>query len=52
MRVITMKYLFFRMPSKILSLLSSLLQLIELKIWAKTNVLNTSVVTILSPLSV
>jgi len=37
-----MKYLFLKTPSKILSLLSSLPQLTELKIWAKTKVLNTS----------
>jgi len=37
--------LFLRMPLKMLSLLLSLLQLTELKIWAKMKVLNTSVVT-------
>ena len=51
-RVIAMKYLFLKIPSKMFSSLSSLLQLTELKIWAKTKVLNTSVVTIKSLFSV
>jgi len=43
-----MKYLFLKMPLKMFSLLSSLLQFTELKIWVKMKVLNMSVVTIKS----
>jgi len=42
MRVVTTRYLFLKMPSKMLSLLSSLLHLTELKIRAKTKVWITS----------
>ena len=52
MTVITMKYIFFRIPSKMLSFESSRLQLMELNIWAKTNALKTSVFTMDSFFSV
>ena len=45
-RVIPMKYQFLVKPSKTFNLLSSLRQLTELKICAKTNALKTRVCTI------